>query len=54
MTKHISTKNDTVEILTDKKLVADILRSESERKTGKVITEKQLLKELGISHKDLK
>lgn len=51
MTKLTSTIEDTEEILADKKLVIEILKSETERKTGKVITEKKLLKELKISPK---
>ena len=50
----VASWDETMEILADKKLVADILRSESERKAGKVISEKKLHKELGISPKDLK
>lgn len=50
----VASWEETMDILADKKLVAEILRSESERKAGKVISEKKLLKELGISPKDLK
>lgn len=45
---------ETMEILADKKLVAQILKSESERKAGRVISEKKLLKELKITPEDLK
>ena len=54
MTKPTSTREDTVEILADKKLVVEISKSEFERKTGKIITEKKLFKELGILPKNLK
>lgn len=43
---------ETLEIISNKKLSAAILRSEKERKQGKVISEKVLLKELGISPMD--
>jgi len=45
---------ETMEIMANKKLVRDILRGEKDRREGKVISEKELLKELGISQKDLK
>lgn len=45
---------ETLEIMSNKKLSAAILRSEKERKQGKVISEKALLKELGISPMSLK
>lgn len=51
MTKPTSTREDAMETLVGKKLVAEILKSESERKTGKVVTEKKLFKKLGISLK---
>lgn len=50
----VASWEETMDILADKKLVAEILKSESERKTGKVISEKKILKELEISSKDLK
>lgn len=50
----VASWEETMEILADKKLVAQILRSETERKTGKVSPEEKLLKELRISPKDLK
>lgn len=52
--EEVASWEETMEILTEKKLVAQILRSESERKTGKVVSEDKLLKELGISPDDLK
>lgn len=45
---------ETMDILSDKKLVGKIIRSESERKSGNVVSEKKLLKELKISSSDLK
>ena len=50
----VASWEETMEVLSDKKLVVEILRSESERKAGKVISERKLLKELGISPDDLK
>ena len=43
-----------MDILSDKKLVIDILKSEAERKSGRAVSEAKLLKELGITPKDLK
>lgn len=50
----VASWDETMEILADKKLVVEILKSESERKARKVVTDKKLFKELGISPKDLK
>jgi PHD/YefM family antitoxin component YafN of YafNO toxin-antitoxin module len=50
----VASWDETMEILADKKLVVEILKSESERKAGKVIAERKLLKKLEISPKDLK
>ncbi|HUS60373.1 MAG TPA: type II toxin-antitoxin system Phd/YefM family antitoxin [Nevskiaceae bacterium] len=50
----VASWEETMDILADKKLVAQIFGSESERKVGKVISEKKLLKELGISPEQLK
>ncbi|MBU0572398.1 type II toxin-antitoxin system Phd/YefM family antitoxin [Patescibacteria group bacterium] len=50
----VASWDETMEILANKKLVVEIMKSESERKAGKVVTEKKLFKELGISPKDLK
>ena len=50
----VASWEETMDILADKKLVVEILKSESERKSGKVISEKKLLKELGVSSEDLK
>lgn len=50
----VASWEETMEILADKKLFAEILKSESEKKAGKVVSEKKLFKELGISTKDLK
>lgn len=49
----VASWEETMEVLADKKLVAQILKSEVERKKGKVVSEKKLLKELGISSRDL-
>lgn len=45
---------ETMEIMANKKLVRDIRKAEQERRAGKGIPEEKLLKELGISKKDLK
>ena len=50
----VASWEETMEILSDKQLLADIKKSEAERKAGKVVSEKELLKELGMSPKDLK
>lgn len=50
----VASWEETMDILSDKKLVVDILKSEAERKSGRVIPEAKLLKELGLSPKDLK
>jgi len=50
----VASWEETMDILADKKLVTQIFKSEIEKKAGKVITEKKLLKELGISSKELK
>ena len=38
---------ETMEVISEKKLLSQILRSEEERKSGKKISEKKLLNELG-------
>ncbi len=45
---------ETMEIMSNKKLVMDIRKSEEERRAGKGIPEERLLAELGISEKDIK
>ena len=50
----VASWEETMDILSDKKLVTDILKSEAERKSGKAVSEAKLLKELGIVPKDLK
>jgi len=50
----VASWDETMEILADKKLLSRILKSETERKTGKTISEKKLMKKLGISREDLK
>ena len=49
----VASWEETMDILSDKKLVVEILKSESERKAGKTVSEKKLLKELGISLSEL-
>lgn len=50
----VASWEETMDILSDKKLVADILKSESERKAGKFVSEKKLVDELRIPLKDFK
>jgi len=50
----VASWEETMDILSDNKLVADILKSESERKAGKGVSEKKIYKELGITPEDLK
>ena len=50
----VASWEETMEILSDKNLAIDILKSEEERKSGKSISEAKLLKELEISPKSLK
>lgn len=45
---------ETVEILSDKKLIAQILKSQQELKNNEYISEEELLKELNISKDDLR
>lgn len=45
---------ETMDILSDKKLISQILRSEIERKEGKTVSERELLKELGISPQEIR
>jgi len=49
----VASWEETMDILSDKKLVVELLKSESERKAGKTVSEKRLLKELGISPDEL-
>ena len=49
----VASWEETMDILSDKKLVAEILKSELDRKSKKIVSEKKLQKELGISPKDL-
>lgn len=42
---------ETLEIMADKKLVADIRKSQRQFKKGQYITHEQLLKELGLNDK---
>ena len=50
----VASWEETMDILADKKLVAQILKSEADRKAGKGVSKKKLLQELGISPKELK
>jgi prevent-host-death family protein len=50
----VASWEETMDILADKKLVAQILKSEKERKLGETVSEKELFEELGISSDDLK
>ena len=52
--EEVASWEETMEVLADKKLVGQIFESERERKTNKTVSEKKLLKELGISSKELK
>ena len=45
---------ETLDILSDNKLVAQILKSQKEIKMGKYINEDDIIKELDISKKELK
>jgi antitoxin YefM len=49
----VASWEETMEVLADKKVVGQILKSELERKKGDKLTESQLYKKLGISSKDL-
>ena len=44
---------ETLEIMSDKKLVKELRKSRQDFKNGKYITEEQLFKDLGITNKDL-
>ncbi len=50
----VASWEETMDILSDKKLVADIARSEKELKSEETTSEDDLLKEIGVSKKDLK
>lgn len=50
----VASWEETMEILADSQLVKDIARAEKELASGKMISEKKLLQELGISEQDLK
>ena len=43
---------ETLEIMTDKKLVKELRKSQKEFKNGEYITEEKLFKKLGIKAKD--
>jgi len=45
---------ETLDILSDNKLIAQILKSQEEIKMGKYLNEDDLIKELNISKKELK
>ena len=44
---------ETIEIMSDKKLVKKLKQSQEEIKRGEYVTEKELFKDLGITKKDL-
>lgn len=48
----VASWEETMEILADKKLVGQILKSELERKNGKGISEEELLHQLKVSPKN--
>ena len=50
----VASWEETMEILSDKILVGEILKSEAERRSGKAVSEAKLLKELKIAPKDFK
>lgn len=50
----VASWEETMDIIADKKLMTQILASESERKAGKAVSERKLLQELDISPEDLK
>jgi len=45
---------DTLDILSDNKLIAEILKSQEEVKSGEYLSEDDMIKELNISKKELK
>ncbi len=49
----VASWEETMEILADKELTSQVLKSEVEKKTGKKLTEKQVLKKLSISPEDI-
>lgn len=49
----VASWEETMDILSDKKLLSDILKSLKEFKAGKTVSEDKLLKELGVTEKDL-
>lgn len=52
--EEVAAWEETMDILADKKLVRDIARAKRERLAGQFISEKALLKHLGIKETDLK
>lgn len=50
----VASWEETMEILADSQLVKDVAKAEKELASGKMISEKKLLQELGISEQDLK
>jgi prevent-host-death family protein len=51
--EEVASWEETMDILANKKLIGQIIKSETERRVGKVISEEKVLAELGISPKDL-
>lgn len=51
--EEVASWEETMEILTNKKLMAEIAQAEREIAKGKIISEKEVMKELGITEEDL-
>ena len=49
----VASWEETMEILANKKLMAEIAQAEKDLAKGKMISEKKLMKDLGITEKDL-
>ena len=52
--EELETWEETLDILSDNKLVAQILKSQEEIKMGQYLSEDDIIKELNISKKELK
>jgi prevent-host-death family protein len=50
----VASWEETMDVLSNKKLVSDIINSEKELKAGKTVSEDKLLKKIGLEAKDLK
>lgn len=51
--EEVAAWEETMEIMADKKLVKEIAQAEKEIAKGKLISEKKLMKELGVTEDDL-